>query len=410
MNLCAEGVLKTHVDAEQGKVTVTGNVDPSILIKKLQKSGKYAEIWGSKGSSNQPKNQLDNGKGQKDGKSQKGGKEQKGQQQQPKKAPQQMLPQMKGLDLKQLPQFNFPLKDQKSVKFGLPDLGEDYEGSDDFEDFDDEYDDDEDGLYDDEFDEEELMKKLKGMNGFAGAGLNGQQIPFMNDKKGGGGDGKKGGGDVQVIGKGGGGGNNDGKNGNGGKKGGGGGGNGGNQAQGGAQKNGGKNGGPQEQNKNGNGNNKNANGGNNGGGGKKGGGGGGGGGGGIDKNDLGQPMHNMAQGFQAMGMGGEPRNVGQMGNIPIAQMANFQAVQGMPAAAMNAGGYFQGAGPEIVPGNPYYQQQQQQQLAAMMMQRQNGNERFHPMMYARPPPVSYMQPPPYTNYFSDENANGCSVM
>ncbi|VVB15142.1 unnamed protein product [Arabis nemorensis] len=33
-----EGVFTTKIDAEQGKVTVSGNVDPSVLIKKLLKS------------------------------------------------------------------------------------------------------------------------------------------------------------------------------------------------------------------------------------------------------------------------------------------------------------------------------------------------------------------------------------
>ncbi|KAF8390789.1 hypothetical protein HHK36_025317 [Tetracentron sinense] len=40
-----EGVLKTEIDSSQPKVTVLGNVEPQILIKKLLKSGKQAEIW-----------------------------------------------------------------------------------------------------------------------------------------------------------------------------------------------------------------------------------------------------------------------------------------------------------------------------------------------------------------------------
>ncbi|KAF5184501.1 Heavy metal-associated isoprenylated plant protein [Thalictrum thalictroides] len=41
-----EGVLKTEIDSSQPKVTVlVGNVDPKILIKKLLKIGKQAEIW-----------------------------------------------------------------------------------------------------------------------------------------------------------------------------------------------------------------------------------------------------------------------------------------------------------------------------------------------------------------------------
>lgn len=44
MNL---GVYKVDIDAEQQKVTVTGNVDSTILIKKLVRLGKHAELWPS---------------------------------------------------------------------------------------------------------------------------------------------------------------------------------------------------------------------------------------------------------------------------------------------------------------------------------------------------------------------------
>ncbi|XP_058077771.1 heavy metal-associated isoprenylated plant protein 32-like [Magnolia sinica] len=411
-----DGVYTTSIDAEQGKVTVSGDVDPSTLIKKLQKGGKHAEIWGSKGGGNQPKGQfqnmqIDNGKGQKDGKSQKGGKDQKAQQ--PKQQQQQLQQQIKGLKLPQFKGLGLPFKDQKSVKFEDDGDFDDY-GSDDFDDLDaDDFDDDDDDGFDDE---EELMKihqKMKGMNGLGGVVPNvQQQLPK--------------GGNVNVQAKGNGG-NNDAKNGNGGKKGGGGN-NGGNQNQGGGggpQKNGAKNGGPQDNKNGGNGNNKNATGNNNGGGGGGGGGGNKKGGGGA-KNEVGHQMNNMAQGLQDLNLaGGGVRNMSQM-NIPMGQMGNIPAVQGMPASAMNAGGYFQGAGPEVVPGNPFYnqqqqQQQQQQQLMALMMQqqqqRQNGNERFQPMMYARQQPqVAYMPaqyqppPPPPYSYFSDENASGCAIM
>ncbi|KAM1525927.1 hypothetical protein ACFX10_010327 [Malus domestica] len=43
-----DGVYKTEFDGNIGKenkVTVTGNVEPEILIKKLAKGGKYAEMW-----------------------------------------------------------------------------------------------------------------------------------------------------------------------------------------------------------------------------------------------------------------------------------------------------------------------------------------------------------------------------
>ncbi|KAL5561499.1 hypothetical protein UlMin_031246 [Ulmus minor] len=40
-----EGVYTTTIDSQQHKVTVTGNVDSEILIKKLLRSGKHAELW-----------------------------------------------------------------------------------------------------------------------------------------------------------------------------------------------------------------------------------------------------------------------------------------------------------------------------------------------------------------------------
>ncbi|XP_039029668.1 heavy metal-associated isoprenylated plant protein 34-like [Hibiscus syriacus] len=108
-------------------------------------------------------------------------------------------------------------------------------------------------------------------------------------------------------------------------------------------------------------------------------------------------------------------NMGQMGNYPMNQMGNFAAVPGLPApaaAAMNnGGGYYQGMGP----GNPY----NQHQYMAMMMNQQRANGgMYQPMMYAQPyPQPSYGTPPmhpphseSYAHYFSDENANSCSVM
>ncbi|KAI4369613.1 hypothetical protein MLD38_018036 [Melastoma candidum] len=48
-----DGVFTTAIDSEQGKVTVSGNVDPAVLIRKLNKAGKHAEIWeGSQKPSN----------------------------------------------------------------------------------------------------------------------------------------------------------------------------------------------------------------------------------------------------------------------------------------------------------------------------------------------------------------------
>ncbi|KAL2464053.1 heavy metal-associated isoprenylated plant protein 35-like [Forsythia ovata] len=61
-----EGVYTTNIDAQQQKVTVTGNIDADTLIKKLVKNGKHAELWpekpagkkkksGKSGKENEPK-------------------------------------------------------------------------------------------------------------------------------------------------------------------------------------------------------------------------------------------------------------------------------------------------------------------------------------------------------------------
>ncbi|XP_027333577.1 heavy metal-associated isoprenylated plant protein 33-like [Abrus precatorius] len=459
-----DGVFTTEIDAEQGRVTVSGNVDPNVLIKKLSKSGKHAELWGApKGNNNnnianQLKNmQIDNGNSgvNNKGQNQKGAINQpKGnqqgqnpqqqqlqlQQQQQLQQQLQQLQQMKGFqDLKLLPQFkDMKLPNQnpnaKAVKFSLPedDLSDD--DIDDLdEDYDDEFDDDDDEMDDPQHPLNKTMKPPMG-NG-AHMMLNGMGMMNQKGGNGGGGNGKKGGGGggsghvpVQVHNLGGG---HDGKNGNGGKKGGGGGGGGNNQNQGGGNKNnGGKNGGGMgmPEGKSGN---KNS--------------GGNGGGGGIPNNNgnggkKGNVMDSGVQavnnGFPNMGGGHNPTmagpNVGPMGgnmSIPVAnmqmnQMGNIPAVQGLPAATVNGGGgggYFQGGGgPDMMAGNPY---QQQQYMAAMMnQQRAMGNDRFQPMMYARPPmAVNYMYPPPYSypppppqepysNFFSDENTSSCSVM
>ncbi|KAK9933469.1 hypothetical protein M0R45_020667 [Rubus argutus] len=55
-----DGVFTTDIDSEQGKVTVSGNVDPSVLIKKLAKSGKHAELWGAPKANNNNQNQNQN--------------------------------------------------------------------------------------------------------------------------------------------------------------------------------------------------------------------------------------------------------------------------------------------------------------------------------------------------------------
>ncbi|KAK3012569.1 hypothetical protein RJ639_009718, partial [Escallonia herrerae] len=58
-----EGVYKIDIDAEQQMVTVSGCVDSAILIKKLVKSGKYAELWSPSPKQNQNQevdNRIDN--------------------------------------------------------------------------------------------------------------------------------------------------------------------------------------------------------------------------------------------------------------------------------------------------------------------------------------------------------------
>ncbi|KAK6146098.1 hypothetical protein DH2020_019967 [Rehmannia glutinosa] len=459
-----EGVYTIKIDSEQGKVSVSGNVDPSTLIKKLIKNGKHAELWGAPKANNnnqlnnQFKNlQIDNGKGGNNkGQAQKGGGGNNNQPKnggnnnnnQPKGGPQgqnpqlqqlQQLQQMKGFqDLKMGQQFMKDMKmpsngkDQnaKSVKFKLPE--DDCMSDDEFDDYDDDDDFDDDDLDDDMDDAPpNKMKPMMGNgshmpNMMMQNMMNGQNPHLM--KGGGGGGGNNGGGNAKKGG--GGGGNipvqmNHGGGASGGKKGGNGNNNGGNQNQGGGK--GGKNGGG------GGGQNKN------GGGGGGGGGGAGGGGnfmangakkvGGMNDGPHGMPNMMAMNGGGGVGqMGNMPMgHMGPMGNLPMGQVSNLAAVQGLPAsAAMNGGpggggGYFQGAGPDHMPGNPYYQQQ----LAAMMMnqQRANGNERFQPMMYARPPPaVNYMPPyPPYPYpppgervdqyaMFSDENTSSCNVM
>lgn len=412
-----DGVYTVSIDEEQGKVTVSGgNIDPTILIKKLTKSGKHAELWNSsqKGTSNfqnQFKNmqifdknapKFDNNN---NNKSQKGGnKDQpKGNQVQQQQQQQQKVP--------------------KSVNFNLPKngglhgLNDDDLDDDDYDD----YSDDEDDYSDDDgFDD----VPIKGKNGPIGLN-NGPNV-----KKGGGGGGKmnlpmqmmKG-----IMGKSDGGGN--GKNGNGGKKGDVGGGNNNKGGKGNETQGGGKNGG-----KNGLGDGKNGNNGKN-----KGGGGGGNNGNNNNIVNGGKKGGGKNDGFHEIdvkrsggagggggggGGGGKMGQMGQMGNYQTGQMGNIPAVHGLPTqAAMN---YNQGMGMGMGPmsqGNPY---NQQQYMAMMMNQQQqqqqrrpnDNNDMYHPMMYARPhPTVNYgppMPPPvavdPFTHIFSDENTNSCNIM
>ncbi|XP_022007675.1 heavy metal-associated isoprenylated plant protein 32-like [Helianthus annuus] len=51
-----EGVYKVGVDSEQGKVTVSGIVDPPMLIEKLKKGRKHARVLGVSKENHQPMN------------------------------------------------------------------------------------------------------------------------------------------------------------------------------------------------------------------------------------------------------------------------------------------------------------------------------------------------------------------
>ncbi|KAK4378990.1 hypothetical protein RND71_000852 [Anisodus tanguticus] len=404
-----EGVYTVKIDSDQSKVTVTGNVDPATLIKKLVKSGKHAELWGGgqKGGSNfnmmnnQFMNmQMDNFKGGKDNKSQKGSG---GNKEQPKGNAQQSLQMMQNLKGSK-DNFKMPnvtnSKDQKSVKFNLPE-----------DDFDDEFGSDEDEFDDDESDDEfdgPPSKMMPAMRGGGGHGPSHELNAMMMNLKGGamgnnGGNGKKGGGGVEipVQMKGMAGNHHDGKNNNGGKQG-----KGGNQMQSGG-KNGGKmgGGGGLPDGKNGKGNSNGSFGGKTGG-----------------KMDGGLMMNSMQQGTHGMismgQKGGGPMSMGpmgQMGNHPMSQMGNMQAAQGLPAGGGGYPGMVMGQG-----GNPY-SQQQQQYMAQMMMnqQRPAGYDTYgaHPMMYARQHPAMGYGPPMgapvhdnFTHMFSDENTGSCSIM
>ncbi|CAL9111341.1 unnamed protein product, partial [Musa textilis] len=440
-----DGVYTTSIDAEQGMVTVSGDVDPATLVKKLAKAGKHAELVAPKGGNNSSSNpaqksqpqqgkgqQKDNAKPQKGGNGGGGGgggggKDQKGQQ--PQQTPQQqqqllllqqqqMLHQMKGskdLQLPQLKPFNLPPpKEPKAVSFALPPKGsDDYDEEDDF---DDDFDDDEmdeldcfDADVDDDFKNIKITPAAVAPNGNAVKG---------NNKGGNGGGAKKaveqnqGMCNIGVL-----------KNGNGGggKKGGGGN---QNQCQGGGSAS--KDGGgaaPQDGRNDDTDTKSPPNGHGNGQAGKscttngtkK----------GCGKNEMGggggHPMINpgmMGQGFPGMAMGP------QMGNVPV-------AAQGVPPHNYYQGGGMVAPPPDVVPmANPYQQQQymaammQQQQQQQRMMMMMNAHDRsFQPAMtgYARPPPPPVYLPPvpaavphhgePYTTFFSDENtSSGCSIM
>ncbi|GAU30898.1 hypothetical protein TSUD_381120 [Trifolium subterraneum] len=445
-----DGVFITEIDAEQGMVTVYGIVDPNVVIKRLAKSGKPAEIWSNPKVNNNinqnnianlmknmqidnntpnnkgqmgPQNNQNQPKGSGGGQHQQGQNPQHQQLQQQQQQQQQLqqhlqqLQQMKGSGDLKVPQFkdtNMSIKmppnqnpNMKDVNISLPE-DDDFD-DDEMMDFDDdEYSDD---VSDDVMDNpQHPLNKMKlpiGANGPAHMMINGGNL--MNAQKGGengGGNGKKSGGGglgaVQVHGLGGG---SDSKNVE--KKGCGGGGNDYGQIQGGDNKNnGGKNEGGMPEGKNGN---KNVSGGTS---------GGGGGAAEIPNNNGDTKVNKMSESSIQDMMNNEFPNIGSQGHHPINMSGmpmggnmsmmnkmggNMSAVQGHFAGAVTgsggsgvvAGGY---GGPKMMMGgNPY----QQQPYIAAMMNQQRGmpiGERFQPMMYAKPPmATNYMYPPPY-NY------------
>lgn len=154
--MVSSGVYTTTIDVENRKVTVTGNVDPAILIRKLSKAGKHAELWSVKGGNPQnvvnqlQKLQLQHVKQQQTqkggGVSSKGGgggggKHQKGQQPQLQQFPQQAKG-YKDLKFPNLKNLKFPFKkNTKEVKFNRHPEDERDDGS-DYDDEDDEFDED----------------------------------------------------------------------------------------------------------------------------------------------------------------------------------------------------------------------------------------------------------------------------
>lgn len=70
MILLFSGLYTVSIDADQQKVTVSGSVDSSTLIKKLTRAGMYAQLWSQKPNQNHKPNgnKVDqNAKKQKDG-------------------------------------------------------------------------------------------------------------------------------------------------------------------------------------------------------------------------------------------------------------------------------------------------------------------------------------------------------
>ncbi|KAL7157767.1 hypothetical protein ABFS83_02G098800 [Erythranthe nasuta] len=422
-----EGVYKVNIDAEQGKVSVSGNVDPATLINKLEKSGKHAEMWGPPQKGPISFNHLNNNNNFHIGKNDKGFKEQKNK---------------GGGGVHQLPQHlnnkngskdvKIVGKNQNSVRFKLPE--EEYD-DDDEDDYSDDFDDDEeDGDFDDGSDDGGGYAHHHPPGGGKGAHLAGHHAPKSNKptppkvKKGKNGDKDKNGGDVKksggginmfikgMLGKA------SGKNGKVGD---------GHHKEGNEKKKDKKDGFVHEHGKiNGGKSKENWS--------KKAG----------EKFDNGghkEKSNNKKQGFNEMNLnhrGGGGGGGGGMGDFHgLPKTMNGGHLQGGVGGGGGGGGQ----------GNPY--NQQQMAMMMMMMNQQNANrpEAYHPlgyaaarpqppagMSYGQPPPhamgyygqqqpqhamnygqpqhaMNYGQPPPmandqYSHIFSDENTDSCSIM
>lgn len=363
------GVYTTTIDRENGTLRVSGNVDPPIIIRKLKKIGKHAELLPSEGEKNQPNNEAQGMKTvdgrdenpQTDGKAKIGKRQPQG-------------PQVGGKQELRLPLLNHDMRLPSHVPVNLGhsegDVG-----------------------VDEIFNEMDIIDDDGPQPSVAATPINGS----ANGNQGGGNGGmsaNKGDGRNSI----------NPTNGNGGKKGGGKKGGIKNQAGAGGAA---QNGGPQQATGDARNNNGAAS------------------EPGVVKNGAagmvkgGGAENVVAHGFNGMNLPGGALNVGNLkGNIPLPppmfnthfpSMGNIPAAPGpMPTRPeMNMGVQFQGLNPQVLTANPYHQQYP----ATLMIQPPP------PLPYGMYPlkPAPYMPQPwppgePNVNYFSEENPNGCSIM
>ncbi|XP_042435334.1 heavy metal-associated isoprenylated plant protein 32-like isoform X1 [Zingiber officinale] len=188
--LKTDGVQDVCISVEERKVTVTGSVEPDVLVKKLNKAGKHAELLSVKGGGGgggkgqsltgllqklQLEHQIkENGKAQKEGGG--GGKEQKGQ---PVAETQQEGKGYKDFKFPSFKDLKIPFKKDNgkaaakldpSPKEELDD-GSDFD--DEFDDFEDEDEDDEELSDLDEYSDDEPMMKPKAKDKGGEKGING---------------------------------------------------------------------------------------------------------------------------------------------------------------------------------------------------------------------------------------------